>query len=114
MAKRPVDPQVDVIRGTGNVYADLGFGNPSEELAKARLAMLLGDVIRDRGLTQTAAAKLMGIDQPKVSHILRGRLGGFSTQRLMEFLTSLGRDVEIVVKMPPRSRKLGRLSVETG
>lgn len=53
----------------------------------------------------------MGIDQPKVSHILRGRLGGFSTQRLIDFLTALGRDVDIVVKMSPRSRKKGRLRI---
>jgi len=53
----------------------------------------------------------MGVDQPKVSHILHGRLGGFSTQRLMEFLTALGRDVEIVVRPAPRSRKRGRLHV---
>ena len=103
--------EIPVTRGSGNVYADLGFENPEEELAKAQLAMMIDDAIRGRRLTQQAAAKLMGIDQPKVSHILRGHLGGFSTQRLIDFLTALGRDVEIVVKMPPRSRKKGRLRV---
>lgn len=103
--------EIPVTRGSGNVYADLGFENPEEELAKAQLAMMIDDAIRGRRLTQLAAAKLMGIDQPKVSHILRGHLGGFSTQRLIDFLTALGRDVEIVVKMPPRSRKKGRLRV---
>lgn len=111
MAKRKGVPDIPVTRGSGNVYADLGFENPAEELAKAQLAMMLDDVIRERGLTQLAAAKLMGVDQPKVSHILHGRLGGFSTQRLMEFLTALGRDVEIVVRPAPRSRKRGRLHV---
>ena len=114
MAKRkasPASPEIPVTRGSGNVYADLGFENPAEELAKAQLASLLDDVIRERGLTQLAAATLMGVDQPKVSHILHGRLGGFSTQRLMEFLTALGRDVEIVVRPAPRSRKRGRLHV---
>ena len=108
MAKRK---EIPVTRGSGNVYADLGFENPEEELAKAQLAMMIDDAIRGRRLTQQAAAKLMGIDQPKVSHILRGHLGGFSTQRLIDFLTALGRDVEIVVRMPPRSRKKGRLRV---
>lgn len=108
MAKRK---EIPVTRGSGNVYADLGFDNPEEELAKAQLAMMIDDAIRGRRLTQQAAAKLMGIDQPKVSHILRGNLGGFSTQRLIDFLTTLGRDVEIVVTMPPRSRKKGRLRV---
>lgn len=111
MAKRKAISDIPVTRGSGNVYADLGFENPAEELAKAQLAMMLDDVIRERGLTQLAAAKLMGVDQPKVSHILHGRLGGFSTQRLMEFLTALGRDVEIVVRPTPRSRKRGRLHV---
>ena len=125
MAKRALKPRkttprtkqsrlssdVTVTRGSGNVYADLGFENPAEELAKAKLAMLIDDAIREGGLTQQAAAVLMGIDQPKVSHILHGRLGGFSTQRLMEFLTSLGRDVDILVRAAPQSRKRGRLRV---
>lgn len=103
--------EISVTRGSANVYADLGFANPAEELAKAKLAMMIDRVIQERGLTQQAAATLMGVDQPKVSHILHGRLGGFSTQRLMEFLTALGRDVEIVVRVAPRSRKRGRLHV---
>ena len=115
MAKRKAAPEIPVTCGSGNVYADLGFENPAEELANAQLAMMLDDVIRERGLTQLAAATLMGVDQPKVSHILHGRLGGLSTQRLMEFLTALGRDVEIVVRIvvrpAPRSRKRGRLQV---
>jgi predicted XRE-type DNA-binding protein len=102
---------IPVTRGSGNVYADLGFENPAEELAKAELALMIDQAIGEHGLTQQAAATLMGIDQPKVSHILHGRLGGFSTQRLIEFLTALGRDVEIVVRSAPRSRKRGRLHV---
>jgi predicted XRE-type DNA-binding protein len=80
-------------------------------LAKAELAVLIDAAIRERGLTQRAAGKLMGIDQPKVSHILRGRLSGYSTQRLIEFLNALGRDVEILVRAAPKSRKRGRLHV---
>jgi predicted XRE-type DNA-binding protein len=106
----PVAP-VTVTRGSGNVYADLDFANPEEELAKAQLAMMIDAAIQERGLTQQAAAKLMDIDQPKVSHMLRGRLGGFSLQRLMDFLNALGRDVEIVVRAAPKSRKRGRLHI---
>src|SRR5471032_2643364 len=111
MPKRTRIREVRVTRGSGNVFADLGFENPAEELAKAQLAIALDAVIRERGLTQQAAATLMGIDQPKVSHILHGRLDGFSTQRLMEFLTALGRDVDIVIRPAPKSRKRGRLHV---
>jgi predicted XRE-type DNA-binding protein len=104
--------EIRVTRGSDNVYADLGFANPEEELAKAELARLIDKIIRERRLTQREAAALMGVDQPKVSHLRHGRLGGFSTQRLMEFLTALGRDVQIVVRPAPRSRKQGRLRVE--
>ena len=95
----------------GNVFADLGLPNPEERLAKAHLALEIGRIIKARKLTQRAAAKLMGIDQPKVSHVLTGRLAGYSTERLMGFLTALGRDVEIVVRTPPRRRRQGRLRV---
>ena len=103
--------EMQVTRGSGNVFADMGMPNPEERLAKAQLAHAISRVIQERGLTQRAAAELMGVDQPKVSHLLRGRLSDFSTERLMGFLTGLGRDIEIVVKVPPRSRKKGRISV---
>jgi predicted XRE-type DNA-binding protein len=103
---------IPVTRGSGNVFADLGFPNPEEHLAKAQLVSLIDDVIRERKLTQRQAAKLLGVDQPKVSRILRGRFAGFSTHRLMDFLTSLGCDIDILVKPSPRSRKLGRIRIE--
>ena len=107
---RRVD-EISVTRGSGNVFADIGLPNPEEHLAKAQLVSIIDDVIQARGLTQEGAAALMGIDQPKVSHLLRGRFRGFSTHRLLEFLTALGRDVEIVVRAAPKSRKRGRLHV---
>ncbi len=97
--------------GSGNVFADLGLPNPEEHLAKAELASRISEAIRQRRLTQTATALLLGIDQPKVSRLLRGYLTNFSTDRLMHFLTLLGRDVEIVVKPTPRSRRVGRVRV---
>jgi predicted XRE-type DNA-binding protein len=108
MARRK---EIPVVRGSGNIFADIGLPNPEERLVKAQLASAIGDVIRERGLTQAAAAALMDVDQPKVSHVLHGRLKGFSTQRLVDFLTALGRDVEIVVKAAPKSRKRGRFHV---
>lgn len=100
-----------VTRGSGNVFADLGLSNPAERLAKAELALAITQAIRERELTQHEAAALMGIDQPKVSHIVRGRLADFSTERLMSFLMRLGRDLEIVIRPAPKSRKRGRLHV---
>ena len=102
---------ITVTRGSGNVFADLGLPDAEERLAKAALAVAISRVIEERGLTQRQAAAVMGIDQPKVSHLLRGRLRDFSTDRLMGFLTSLGRDLEIVVRPAPKSRKRGRIHV---
>jgi len=84
-----------------------------ERLAKADLAIRIAETIRARRLTQTRAARILKIDQPKISRLLQGRLSGFSTERLMHFLTLLGRDVEIVVKRAPRSRRQGRVRVVT-
>jgi predicted XRE-type DNA-binding protein len=93
---------------SGNVFADLGLPHPEERLAKAHLALKIGRIIKARKLTQQAAAKLMGIDQPKVSHVLTGRLAGYSTERLIGFLTALGRDIEIVVRPASRRRRRRR------
>jgi predicted XRE-type DNA-binding protein len=84
--------------GSGNVFADLGVGGAAEHLIKAGLVVKIDRTIRRRRLTQTAAARLMGIDQPKVSAMLAGQFRGYSVERLMRFLVALGHDVEIVVK----------------
>jgi predicted XRE-type DNA-binding protein len=88
---------------TGNVFADLGWADAGEHLIKAGLVVRIDRTIRQRKLTQDAAAQLMGIDQPKVSAMLAGHFRGYSVERLMRFLVALGHDVEIVVK----SRKRG-------
>jgi predicted XRE-type DNA-binding protein len=87
-----------VTESNGNVFADLGLKNPEEHLAKAELVQRISDVIAERKLTQARAAKLLGVDQPKISALLRGRLDGFSIERLFRFLNALGRDVEIKVR----------------
>jgi predicted XRE-type DNA-binding protein len=85
-------------QSSGNVFADLGLNNPAELLAKAELVQRIADIIAERKLTQVRAAKLLGVDQPKVSALLRGKLDGFSIDRLFRFLNALGRDVEIVIR----------------
>jgi predicted XRE-type DNA-binding protein len=99
----------EVVQGSGNVFADLGLANPDQELMKARLTLQIARIIRDRGLTQTEAAKILGIQQPHVSALARNRAGNFSVGRLMEFLTALGQDVEVVVK--PTRKQQGAMSV---
>lgn len=103
--------RMKVEAGSDNVFADLGLADAEEHRAKAELASRIGDVLRARRLTQAAAAEVLGIDQPKVSRLLRGYLANFSAERLMRFLTLLGRDVEIVVRPVPRSRRRGRVRV---
>ena len=98
-------------RSSGNVFADIGLPDADEALAKAELARQIGDIIARRRLTQGSAARLLGVDQPKVSALLCGRLSGFSTERLIRFLNALGRDVSIVVRAAPRSCALGRVQV---
>jgi len=105
------EPKIPVTAGSGNVFADLGFENPEEELTKAQLATEIMRAIRQRRLTQVAAAAVMGIDQPKVSALLNGRLSNFSSERLMRLLIALGRDVDITVRAKPRSRTHGRIRV---
>jgi predicted XRE-type DNA-binding protein len=95
----------------GNVFADLGLPNPEEALAKAELAHKITVLINDQGLTQVQAAERLGIDQPKISALIRGRLSGFSIERLMRFLLMLGQDIRITVQACPRSRSRARVQV---
>lgn len=111
MAKVRGEGSERISRGTGNVFADLGFTDAEERQTKLRLAFELNKAMEDRGLTQAATAKLLGINQPKVSALSNYRLEGFSVERLMGFLTALDRDVEIVIRKKPRSRSSGRVTV---
>jgi predicted XRE-type DNA-binding protein len=96
--KATTEEPVRVEASRGNVFADLKLPQPEEALAKARLAHRICELIAERKLTQAKAAKLLGIDQPKVSALARGLLDGFSTDRLFRFLNALGQDVEIRVR----------------
>lgn len=104
-------PKIPVTSSSGNVFADMGLTEPEEELTKAQLASHIRHVIKRRRLTQVAAAALIGLDQPKVSALLHGRLMNFSSQRLMRLLTALGQDVDITIRDNPRSRVQGRIRV---
>ena len=101
----------EVIRGSTNVFADLGYPDAEERQTKLRLAYAINRIIEQSRLTQTAAAEVLGVNQPKISALLRYRLDGFSVERLMTFLTALDRDIEIAIKRKPRSRSMGRISV---
>jgi predicted XRE-type DNA-binding protein len=103
--------EISVTESSGNVFADMGLPEAEEELTKAQLASHIRLVIRRRRLTQVSAASLMGIDQPKVSALLNGRLANFSSERLMRLLTALGQDVDITVRAKPRNRAHGRIRV---
>ena len=101
----------NIERGNSNLYADLGLLDADEMLVKAQLASKIGDIIKHRKLTQAQAAQLLGIAQPKLSGLLCGQFRGISETKMLECLTRLGRDIEIVVKTAPRSRAEGHVSV---
>lgn len=95
---------VKVEKSSGNVFADIGLPNAEEHYAKAQIAYRIYAIIKERKLTQRKAAKILGIDQPKISALMNGHLDGFSSDRLFRFLNALDQDIEIVIK-PRRSRK---------
>ena len=101
--------RIAVERGSGNVFRDLGLPHPEREQLKAHLTLQIYRLIRQRGLTQTEAGKILGIAQPHVSLLMRNRAGNFSVERLLDFLTALGQDVEITVK--PTRKRHGEMSV---
>jgi predicted XRE-type DNA-binding protein len=98
-----------VTEGSGNVFAELGLPNPEQELLKARLTLQIYAILKDSGMTQVEIAKILGVQQPQVSLLMRNRAGNFSVGRLMEFLTALRQDVEITVR--PTRKEHGALSV---
>jgi len=106
-----MNEETEVFTGSDNVFADLGLPDAEEMLAKAELVRQIVTVIGRRRLTQNQAAEILGIDQPKISAMVRGKLAGYSLERLIHFLNLLGRDVRIVVKAKPRNRQHAGLRV---
>ena len=98
-------------KGSGNVFADIGFANDQEMLVKANLALKISEIITQRRLTQIEAAAVLGIPQPKLSKLLRGQFHGVSETKMLECLNKLGRDIQIVVRKAIRDKRIGRTSV---
>ena len=101
-----------VVEGSGNVFADLDLPESGQELVKARLSFEISRLIKEKGLTQAEAAKILGIQQPHVSALVRNRPGSFSVGRLIEFLAALGQDIELTVT--PTKKERGDVSVYVG
>ncbi|HKM68297.1 MAG TPA: helix-turn-helix transcriptional regulator [Candidatus Acidoferrum sp.] len=112
MAKRKA--RAGVVASSGNVFRDLGARNAEEKQTKVRLAVAINHIIAGRKLSQTAAAQRLKVNQPKVSALANYRLKGFSVERLMNFLTALDRDVNIVIRWRPGTRRGGRIVVTAG
>lgn len=111
MAKKNLEVTEEIIRGSGNVFADLGYSDSEERQTRLRLALAINQVISRRHLSQAEAAVLLGVNQPKISALASYKLAGFSIERLMSFLMALDRDVQIVIKKKPRSRHSARITV---
>ena len=101
----------DVEVGSTNVYADLGLPAAEEMQVKAILAAKIAEIIKHRHLTQVQAAQILGMPQPKLSGMLRGKFRGISEAKMLDCMNRPGRDVEIVVRKSSRSRATGRISV---
>ena len=111
MAKLKDERNGEVVRSSGNVFTDLGFPDAEERKTKVQLAAAINQLLNQRRLSQTAVARQLGINQPKVSALLNYKLEGFSVERLMRFLTALDQDIQIVIRNKPRSRRSARIVV---
>lgn len=100
-----------ITRGTGNVFADLGYLDASERQIKTRLALAVNELLKARKLKQREIATVLGVPQPKVSALKNYRLDQFSVERLMEFLTALNQDVEITIRPRDNTTQAGHISV---
>ena len=100
-----------ITRGTSNVFADLGYPDAAERQTKTRLALAVNELLKARKLKQREIATLLGVPQPKVSALTNYRLDQFSVERLMQFLTALNQDVEIMIRPRANKRGTGHISV---
>src|SRR5712672_2088779 len=103
-----------VVESSGNVFVDLGLRDADEKQTRVRLAVAINQIIQARHLSQIAAARLLDINQPKISALVSYRFEGFSVERLMHFLNALDRDVEIVIRKKPRSKRAARIVLTGG
>jgi len=108
-SKRARTRAARVTQGSQNIFADLGLPNPEQELLKAQLTLQIHTILKGSGKTQAEIARILGVQQPQVSLLMRNRAGSFSVGRLMEFLTALRQDVQITLR--PTRKEHGALSV---
>ena len=101
----------NIEKGSANIFEDLGLPDAAEMQVKATLAAKIGEILKQRHLTQVQAAEILGMPQPKLSNMLRGQFRGISEAKMLECMNRLGRDVQIVVRKPSRSKTTGRTSV---
>ncbi len=104
--------KIEMQDASENIFADLGRPDAQEHYVKAQLMFHIQQIMKARKLTQTAAAKLMGIKQPDVSNMLRGRFRGYSIERILGFLQALDQDIEIVIKPKSSKSKAARIIVK--
>ena len=97
--------------GSENVFADIGVRDPEDSLVRAKLAKQIVEIIEKKGLRQSEIADILGVDQSKVSKLVRGRISGFTSDRLLRFLNRLGCDVKIEVRRTRIVKTRGRVSV---
>ncbi|MDR0771070.1 MAG: helix-turn-helix domain-containing protein [Burkholderiales bacterium] len=102
---------IEIEEGTGNIYADLGMADAEEMLVKAQLATKIGEIIKSHKWSQQQAAEVLGMTQPKLSKMLRGQFRGISEAKMLDCLTRLGRDVQIVVGPARRTASVGHVAV---
>jgi predicted XRE-type DNA-binding protein len=102
---------IEIEKASDNVYEDLGVPEPAQMQVKAILAAKIGEIIKLRHWSQIQAAEILGMPQPKLSGMLRGQFRGISEAKMLECMNRLGRDIDIVVRKPARSRTRGRTSV---
>ena len=111
MTKIGTHEPVVVEASSGNIFADLGLPDAEETQLKSQIVIVLHRLIKARQLTQSTAAKLIGIGQPDLSHILRGQFRGWSVERLMRMLTVFEQDIEITVRPHEKAGEAGRISL---
>src|SRR5215831_15256122 len=108
-AKKTSKREAHVTESSGNVFADLGLPNPEQELLKAQLTLQIYTILKNSNMTQVEIAKILGVQQPQISLLMRNRASNFSVRRLMEFLTTLRQDIEITIR--PSKKEHNALSV---
>jgi predicted XRE-type DNA-binding protein len=106
-----MNKDVEIEEGSGNIFSDLGYHDPEISLLKSRLAQRIAELIERQGVSRAKAADLLGVDQPKVSKLLRGQLKDFSTDRLFRFLNALNQDIEIVIKPKSDRDKVAEIRI---